>query len=77
MGNSSIYRRGKFWFATNCADLDPEKDKEQIKKIKRFGDEYFAFVRANAKADNEILARQRPGEELLIRLKGQAFHLYD
>ncbi|MDH3718135.1 MAG: VIT and VWA domain-containing protein [Planctomycetota bacterium] len=77
VGNSSIYRRGKFWVATNCADLDPEKDKEQIKKIKRFGDEYFALVRANTKADNEILARQRLGEELLIRLKGQAYHLYD
>ncbi|NIL98481.1 MAG: VWA domain-containing protein [Planctomycetales bacterium] len=77
VGNRSIYRRGKFWIAANCTDLDPEKDKNQFKRIKRFGDEYFALVRASSKADNEILARQRPGEQLLIRIQGQAYHLYD
>ncbi len=77
VGNSAIYRRGNHWIATNCADLDLEKDQDQIQPIRRFSDQYFALVRANTRAENEILARQRPGEVLLIRLRGQAYRLYD
>ncbi len=77
VGNRSIYRRGQLWIAGNCADLDPEKDKEKIKAIKRYSEAYFALVRGNSKSQNEMLVRQRPGEELLIRLRGQAYRLYD
>ncbi len=77
VGNACVYNRGVYWFHTNCTDLDPEKDKDQIKTVKRYTDEYFKLVRANTKEENEILARQRDGEQLLIRLRGQAYQFVD
>ena len=77
VGNASVYRRGNYWFHTNCTDLDPEKDKDKFRVVRRYSDEYFKLARANTKEDNEILARQRDGEQLLIRLQGEAYQFVD
>lgn len=77
VGTTPMYRRGKLWIAGNCADLDPASDQEKIEPIKRFSKDYFALVRGNTKTENELLTLQRPGEELLIRLRGQAYRLHD
>ena len=71
----AVYRRGRVWLAANAADLDLEKDKSKIQEIKRFSEEYFKLVRANRRDENEILASQREGEELVIRLRGQAYRI--
>lgn len=55
------------------AQLDIEKDKAQIKTIERFSDDYFALIRANTAAENQLLALQEEGDELLVKLRGQAY----
>ncbi len=72
-GKETLYRRGNQWIANNAKDLDPAKDQAKIQEIKRFSDEYFALVRANTPDENAILAAQQEGEELLVRLRGQAY----
>ena len=39
------------------------------------GDEYFELVRANTKTENEILARQESGEQLLVKFRGQVYQI--
>lgn len=75
VGNETLYRRGKIWVAANATDVDPEKDQDKIKRIKRFDDDYFALVRENTKTENEILARQLEGETLLVKLRGQVYQI--
>jgi len=75
VGNQALYQRGRLWIAANASKLDPEKDRQKIKEIQRFSTDYFALVRANSVAENQILASQRPGEELLINLRGQAYRI--
>jgi Ca-activated chloride channel family protein len=77
VGNECLYRRSGLWLHTNCADLDPVKDKDKIKTVKRFSEDYFKLVRANSKQENDVLARQRAGEQLLIRLRGEAVQIVD
>lgn len=55
------------------AQLDLEKDKAKIKSIDRFSDEYFALIRANTAEQNQILALQEEGDELLVQFRGQAY----
>ena len=74
-GRQAVYQRGRIWLAANAADLDLEKDKSKIQEITRFSKEYFTLVRANRRDENEILASQRDGEELVIRLRGQAYRI--
>jgi len=71
----AVYQRGRVWLAANAADLDLDKDKSKIQEITRFSEEYFKLVRANRRDENEILASQREGEELVIRLRGQAHRI--
>jgi len=72
-GQETLYKRGKTWIANNAKDIDPEKDAAKIKEIKRFSDEYFALVKANTADENAVMATQQEGEELLLRLRGQAY----
>ena len=75
VGGQGIYRRGKVWVASNAAKVDLKKDADKIKEITRFSDEYFELVRANTVPENQILASQKAGEELLITLRGQVYRI--
>lgn len=75
VGNNALYRRGKTWIAENAKDIDPEKDQDKLKTIERFSDDYFKLVDANSAGENALLARQLPGEELIIKLRGQAYRI--
>ena len=75
VGNQSLYRRGRLWVAANASHLDPEKDDDKIKTVGRYSAEYFELARRNSVAENQILASQRAGEELLITLRGQAYRI--
>ena len=75
VGNQSLYRRGRVWVTPETAKVDVEKEKAQIKEVQRFTDEYFELVRANSIQDNQVLASQAAGDELLIRLRGQLYRI--
>ena len=75
VGNQALYQRGRLWIAANASELDPEKDRQKIREIERFSSEYFALVRANTVAENQVLASQRANEELLINFRGQAYRI--
>jgi len=73
VGKETLYRRGKTWIAASAKDVDREKDKDKIKEIKRFSDEYFKLVAENSSSENAVIARQREGEELLIMLRNEVY----
>ncbi len=55
------------------ASLDLEKDKANIEVVDRFTEPYFALVKANTLAENQMLSQQRPDEQLLIKLRGKNY----
>jgi len=75
IGNQALYRRGQVWVAANATEIDPARDAAKIQTIECFSEEYFKLVRANTVEENQILAAQSPGEELLIRLRGQVYRI--
>ena len=75
VGRETLYKRGKLWIAANAATVDLEKDKDKIKVIERFSDEYFALVKENTADENAVLSRQQAGEELLVKFRGQAYRV--
>jgi Ca-activated chloride channel family protein len=75
IGNQAIYRRGKVWVAANASEIDLERDAQKVQNIERFSDEYFKLVRENSVEDNQVLASQAAGEELVIKLRGQVYRI--
>jgi Ca-activated chloride channel family protein len=75
VGQESIYRRGRVWVASSAADVDLERDKDKIVTVERFSDEYFTLIRENTRSENLLLAQQQPGEELIVRLRGQTYRI--
>jgi Ca-activated chloride channel family protein len=73
VGGETLYKRGKQWFAANARDVDLERDKAKVKTVERFSDEYFKLVKANTASENAVLAAQKGGEELIIKLRGQVY----
>jgi hypothetical protein len=74
VANQGVYRRrGNVWVAANATHLDPQADRDKIRVVRRFSDEYFRLVRANTVAENQIMASQQAEEKLLIELRGQAY----
>ena len=71
----TAYRRENLLIAANAADVDPEKQKDQIVEIQRFSPTYFELVRKNSPAENELLAMQGEREELLVRLQGKIYRI--
>jgi len=75
--NYVLYRRGQIWMMPSTAKLDLEKDKDQVIQVKRFSEEYFALARANTREQNEVMASQKTGEQLLVKFRGQAYNIID
>jgi len=73
VGKETLYKRGKRWFAANAQGVDLNKDRDKIKTIERFTEEYFKLVDANTPSENAVLARQKAGEELIIKLRNQVY----
>jgi Ca-activated chloride channel homolog len=73
VGRETLYKRGNQWIAANAQDIDLQRDQDQVQTIERFSDEYFQLVAANTPSENAVLAQQQPGEELVIRLRGQTY----
>ena len=75
VGNTSLYQRGRLWIASSASKLDPAKDADKIKKIKRFSDEYFKLIGKNSVSENQVMASQQDNEEMLLVLRGQAYQI--
>jgi len=75
VNNQALYQRGRVWIAANAAHVDLERDKDKVQDIRRFSKEYFALARANTAMENQLLASQRAGEELVINLRGQTYRI--
>ena len=77
VGKDTLYKRGKTWIAAGAAEEDLEKAEREmrIKRIKRFSKDYFDLVRANTKSENQMLAVQQAGEELVVKLRGQLYRI--
>lgn len=73
VGNQTLYRRGRVWITPATAKLDLQKDKDKIRIIQRYSEEYFQLARANSVADNQILANQAPDDELLVTFRSQVY----
>lgn len=73
VGKETLYKRGKRWFAANAQGVDLAKDRDKIKTVERFTADYFKLVAANTPSENAVLARQKAGEELIIKLRGQVY----
>ncbi len=75
VGNQTLYRRGQQWFAANAREVDLARDADHIETVERFSDAYFKLVAANTPGENAVLAAQRAGDELIIRLRGQIYRI--
>jgi Ca-activated chloride channel family protein len=75
VGNQAVYQRGRVWVAANAADVDLEKEAENVQLVERFSEAYFDLVRANTKLENEVMASQGADEELVIRLRDQVYRI--
>jgi len=73
VANQGLYRRGRVWVAANAAKVDMAKDADKIQRMKRYSKAYFELTRQNTVEENQILASQQEGEELLITLRGQTY----
>ncbi|MCJ7543502.1 MAG: VWA domain-containing protein [Phycisphaerae bacterium] len=75
-GNQAVYRRkGNVWVAANAAQVDLENLPSEVRTVERFSEDYFQLTRANTVAENQVLASQQPGEELIITLRGQVYRI--
>ena len=73
--NRAFYLRGRQWIDSRVADRDARKLASEAKVIHQFSDEYFKLAAANSSAENQILATLRPGEELIVELRGTVYRI--
>ncbi len=73
VSGQAMYRRGKVWVTPETADVDLEKDADEIETIERFSKEYFNLAESNTAAQNRLLATQQTDEQLLVKLRGQVY----
>jgi Ca-activated chloride channel family protein len=75
VANRALYRRGQQWIDSSIVDKDVAKLNAAAKTITQFSDEYFRLAAANSIADNQILAVQQPGQELIVSIRGQIYRI--
>jgi Ca-activated chloride channel family protein len=75
VGNRALYRRGQQWIDSAVADQKVEQLNATAKAVAQFSDEYFRLATANNFAENQILASQQPGQDLIVLLRGQVYRI--
>jgi Ca-activated chloride channel homolog len=82
VGQQTLYKRGNVVCTSQTAELfsndnglklDLDKLGNKVKVIERFTKDYFDLIAANSTDENRVLASQLEGEELLVKLRGQAY----
>ncbi len=72
IGNETLYRNGDMWQTTGTTEIKLE-DKDKYMEIQRFSDAYFELVNQNTAEENRVLAAQKEGEKLMLRLRGKVY----
>lgn len=75
VGNRALYKRGRQWIDSAVSDKDVSKLNAQAKTVTQFSEEYFRLAAQNSVSENQILSVQRPGEELILSLRGQLYRI--
>ncbi len=75
VGNRALYKRGRQWIDSSVSDKDISKLNAQAKTVTQFSEEYFRLAAQNSVTENQVLATQRPGEELVVSLRGQLYRI--
>lgn len=79
VGVQTLYRRkadgNVQWYTPELAKVDVVKDTADVKTIRQFSDAYFELAAANNALENQVLATQQSGEELLLSLRGQTYRI--
>ena len=75
VGNKTLYRRGNVWYAYDAVKQDFKKLKAEVTVVKRFSKEYFKLVGEASPENQKILARQKPGEEVVIEAAKKVYHV--
>ncbi|MCG3177897.1 MAG: hypothetical protein BIFFINMI_00219 [Phycisphaerae bacterium] len=74
-GQRSFYKRGNQWVQAELTSRKLDEVNKDAKEVKQFSDEYFALVGKNNTVENQILAAQVPGQELVLELRGQVYRI--
>ena len=75
VGGKVLYKRGSVWYSFDVAKQDAEKVAAKAKVVKRFSKEYFELVEKSAPADAKALSRQAEGEEMMLEVDGDVYHV--
>lgn len=82
VGANTLYKRGSLYCTSEASELLTRSDSlkldlsqmgNQVTVIDRFSAEYFELCNANSTEENRLLASQQDGEQLLVKLRGQAY----
>jgi hypothetical protein len=74
-GDRALYRRGRQWIDSTVTDKPVSALNAQARTVAQFSEEYFQLVRSNSSVENQILAIQQPGEELIVALRGRLYRI--
>ncbi|HUT09315.1 MAG TPA: VWA domain-containing protein, partial [Thermoguttaceae bacterium] len=75
VGAKVLYKRGNVWYSFDVAKQDAAEVAGKAKVITRFSEEYFELVGKAAPADAKVLSRQQAGEELMLEVDGEVYHV--
>jgi Ca-activated chloride channel family protein len=75
VNNTTLYRRSNQWFTPDLAKQVEENKLEAAKTLRQFSTDWFDLSHANTRAENELLASQQAGEELIVTLRGQMYRI--
>ena len=73
--NKVLYKRGNTWYSFDVAKQGTEDLAKKAKVITRFSKEYFELVEKADAPAAKMLSRQQAGEELMLKVKGDVYHV--
>lgn len=73
--NKVLYKRGNVWYSFDVAKQGTEDLAKKAKVIARFSKEYFDLVGKADAASAKMLSRQQAGEELMLKVQGDVYHV--
>jgi len=75
VGNKVLYKRGRVWYSFDVAKEGSEQLAAKAKVVKRFSEEYFELIGKSSPAEMKLLSRQAAGEELMLEVDGNVYHV--
>ena len=75
VGSKVLYKRGNVWYSFDVAKQDVDSLAGKAKVIERFSKEYFEMVGKATAADAKLLSRQQEGEEMMLEVDGEVYHV--